>query len=216
MDAYVEPRPGEERAWWLRTLLVLQSPRPVFAALRDESEQALNARQDPVTALVLLCGLGAILAAPSTGRQLDDRAIDGILVAVLAFLAGGLYGGFGYWIGGGALSLGTRVAGGERSYRNARHTLAFAAAPLALSLVLVWPLRLALYGGDAFRSGGADEGPLARALGLVELGLVAWMLLLLVIGIHVVYRLSWVRSIGAVLAAGGMIAGTILLLYLAS
>jgi len=34
----------------------------------------------------------------------------------------------------------------------------FASAPLALSLLLVWPVRLAIYGDDLFRSGGSDTG----------------------------------------------------------
>ena len=36
--------------------------------------------------------------------------------------------------------------------------LGFAAAPLALSLLLVWPVRLAIYGDDLFRTGGSDTG----------------------------------------------------------
>ena len=30
------------RDWWLRTFLVLQRPRPVFVALRDDSKQSLR------------------------------------------------------------------------------------------------------------------------------------------------------------------------------
>ena len=37
------------------------------------------------------------------------------------------------------------------SFRQARHIVGLAAAPLALSLLLVWPVRLAIYGGDVFR-----------------------------------------------------------------
>ena len=39
------------RDWWLRTLLVLQSPRSVFAALRDDSREAAGARQEPIIAI---------------------------------------------------------------------------------------------------------------------------------------------------------------------
>jgi hypothetical protein len=53
-----------ERAWWLRTLAVLQAPTPVFAALRDDSQEAAAARQEPVTAIVLLAGIASVLAAP--------------------------------------------------------------------------------------------------------------------------------------------------------
>ena len=34
---HAEPADTGMRDWWLRTLLVLQRPRPVFVALRDES-----------------------------------------------------------------------------------------------------------------------------------------------------------------------------------
>ena len=46
-----------EKAWFLRALLVLQSPRPVFAALRDDSDEAAEARQDAGGAIVWLAGI---------------------------------------------------------------------------------------------------------------------------------------------------------------
>ena len=189
-----------QRAWWLRAALVLQAPLAVFTALRDDSDEAANARQEPVTALVLLAGIGGVLAGPTTGRLLDDPEIDGLLVAVLVFLAGGLYGLFGYWVGGGALHAGTLGAGAAGSYRRARHVLAFAAAPLALSL-LVWPLRLAIYGSDLFRRGGSDAGAGGRVFDFVELGFVVWAAGLLVVGVHTVYRLSWLRALAALAVA---------------
>src|SRR4051812_22432760 len=45
---------ANERAWLLRALLVLQSPRAVFAALRDDSEETARARAEPIIALVWL------------------------------------------------------------------------------------------------------------------------------------------------------------------
>ena len=44
-----------------------------------------------------------------------------------------------------------QLAGSLGTYRRARHILAFAAVPLALSLS-VWPVRLAIYGTDVWRS----------------------------------------------------------------
>ena len=48
-----DPAPGVGDAgrsgiadWWVRTGLVLSSPRPVFAALRDDSTEAAEQRQD--------------------------------------------------------------------------------------------------------------------------------------------------------------------------
>jgi hypothetical protein len=45
---------GLEREWLLRAVLVLQRPRAVFAALRDDDDVSAQARQEPIVALVLL------------------------------------------------------------------------------------------------------------------------------------------------------------------
>ena len=79
MEAHAEPSQSSgQRDWWLRALLVLQSPGAVFAALRDESDEALEDRQEPVTALVYLAGIGGVLLAPAFGHLHDNFAIDGI------------------------------------------------------------------------------------------------------------------------------------------
>jgi hypothetical protein len=190
-----------ERQWWLRTLAVFQSPRAVFAALRDDSDEQATARQEPIIAIVLLSGIAGILSAGATGRLLDDPAIDGLLVAVLAFLTGALYGAVSYWIGGLFLHAGLRGAGGQGSFRRTRHVLAFAAAPLALSLFVVWPLRLAIYGSDTFRTGGSDEGLGPVVFEAVTGGFVLWSVALLVLGVSVVHGWAWVRALVAVALA---------------
>ena len=99
---------NEEKAWFLRALLVLQSPRPVFAALRDDSDEAAEARQDAVGSIVWLAGIAAVLATTVASTLLDDVELDGSLVAVWAFLAGGLY-GFGlYFVVGKVLHIALR------------------------------------------------------------------------------------------------------------
>ena len=203
MDAHPALRPASaEREWWLRTLAVFQSPRTVFAALRDESREAAEAREEPVLALALLAGMAGVLATPTVGDLLDSRERDALVVAVLVFLAGSLYGLATYWLGGGALYLGLRAAGGEGTYRHARHLLAFAAAPLALLLLVMWPLRLAAYGGDIFREGGADErGAMPWLFEAAELASFAWAAGLLVYGVRIVYRWPLVRSLGALVLA---------------
>jgi hypothetical protein len=203
----VAARAGLEKQWWLRTLAVLQSPTAVFAWLRDDSDEQAGARQEPVLALVLLGGIAANLATSATGRLLDDPAIDSLLVAVLAFLGGGLYGAATYWIGGGAIYLGARAAGGEGSYRRARHVLAFAAVPLALSLLVVWPLRLAAYGSDVFRTGGSDTGAGQWVFDALEAAFFVWAAVLLVVGVRVVHAWPIVRALGALaLAAFALLA----------
>jgi hypothetical protein len=188
-----------ERAWWLRALAVFQSPAAVFAALRDDSEEHAHARQEPALAFALLSGVAGILATPTVGELLDRADFDGVLVAVFVFLAGALYGLATYWIGGGALHLGVRAAGGASSYRQARHTLAFAAAPLVLLVLLLWPLRLAVYGGDVFREGGADEAGVGRwVFAVAEVGFFAWAAALLVLGVSALHGWPLVRSLGAV------------------
>jgi hypothetical protein len=183
-----------ERQWWLRTVAIFQSPRAVFAALRDDSDEQAAARQEPVLTIVFLAGIAGVLSARATGRLLDYWEIDAVLVAVLTFLSGGFYAFVTYWLGGVLLHLGIRAAGGEGSYRRSRHVLAFAAAPLALSLVLVWPVRLAVYGGDSFRAGGADEGAGHWIFTGISIAFAVWAFALLVLGVSIVQRWTLGRT----------------------
>src|ERR671930_628080 len=93
-----EVAPADERAWLARALLVRLDPRPVFAALRDDSEDAARARQEPVLALVLLAGIASILWTSVAGRVMDDPVYDGLVVAVWAFIGGAFYGVFSYFV----------------------------------------------------------------------------------------------------------------------
>jgi hypothetical protein len=210
------PAANLERDWWLRALAVFQSPRPVFAALRDDSQEAANARQEPVLLIVLLAGVAGILTSPSTGTLMDNPERDGLLVAVLVFLTALMYGVATYWIGGAAVYLGLRGAGSKASYRRARHLLAFSAAPLALSLFVVWPVEIAVFGSDLFRTGGADEGAGRWVFDALEGIFVLWALALLVLGVSVVEGWKTVRAIGALgLALFALIAFALVPLLLA-
>jgi hypothetical protein len=195
-EAPTVAEPSREKQWWLRTLAVFQSPRAVFAALRDESKQDMEAREEPVLALILLAGIAGILLVPETGRLLNDPATDdsGAVLAVLVFLTGGIYGIATYWLGGALLYVGLRGAGSAGSYRRARHVFAFAAAPTVLGLVLIWPVRLALYGTDSFRSGGEDNGTVPFLFELAGLGFALWSLGLLIYGISVVEQWRLLRA----------------------
>jgi hypothetical protein len=187
-----------QKEWFRNALLVLREPRQVFGAIGDDSDEAATARQEPIIALVYLAGIAAVLSFSSTSRTLlDDPAIDVALVPVLAFLGGGIYGFAGYWLSGLALHLGIRGAKGEGSYRNARHIFGYALAPLALSLLAVWPARLIAFGGDNFRSGGSDEGTAYWAFTAVELAFAVWSLGLLLVGVREVHGWTLVRSLGA-------------------
>ena len=181
------------RDWWLRALLVLQRPRPVFVALRDDSKESVSDRSEPVLAIVLLAGIAALLPTHTAGTFLDDGSYGGLVVAVWIFLAGSLYGAFGYFVIGGLLYGGSRLLGSHGSYRRSRHVVAFAAAPIALSLVL-WPVKLVLYGNALFRSGGSDHGVGAGIFDALELGFLLWSAALLVIGVRAVHGWTWARA----------------------
>ena len=51
---------------------MLQSPRAVFAALRDDSDEAAEARQDAAGAIVWLAGIAVVLATTVASTLLDD------------------------------------------------------------------------------------------------------------------------------------------------
>lgn len=195
-----------ERAWWLRVPLVLGDPRAVFTALRDDSREAAEARQEPVTAIVFLTGVAAALLAARHGSLLDDRDFDPLLVAVWVIAAGGIQGLFDYWVAGAAVFAGLSGFGEAGRYRNARHLVAFASVPLILSLLVVWPIRLAVFGGDVFRAGGSDHGALAWALDIADAALLVWAAGLVLVGIRVVHQWDWRRTIGAYVLAIGVLA----------
>jgi hypothetical protein len=195
VNAAAEPGASLQREWWVRTLAIFQRPSLVFGALRDDSNEAADARQEPVLAIVLLAGFAGVLSTSLAGRVLDDPNFGGSLFAVLAwaFLGGALYGLFVFWVGGLMVHALIRGFGGSSSYRQARHVVGFAAAPLALSLLLVWPVRIAIYGGDVFRRGGSDTGIGDKIFeGLVFVAF-AWMIVLVVAGVRTVSGLSWPR-----------------------
>ncbi len=197
-----------DRAWWLRVPAVLVSPRTVFFALREDDPDDVAARSEPLLLLVWMAGAAAVLATPTAGALLDKPAYDAVLVAIWAFVAGGIYGAVGYLLFGFALFFGARLLGSLGDFRRARQIVGFSLAPLALSLLVLLPVRLALYGGDAFRDGGPDEGAGEKVLLALQLGFVAWSLGLLVIGVRVVHGWSWLRTL-ATLAAGVALLGAI-------
>ena len=148
-----------------------------------------------------MAGIASVLATPTAADILDQPDYDSVLLAIWAFVAGGFYGFVGYFVVGLALLFGVRLLGSLGDFRRARQTVGFALVPLAASLLAVLPLRLALYGGDTFRAGGADEGAGENALLVLQLAFAAWSLVLLVIGVRVVHGWSWPRTLGAVAAA---------------
>ena len=195
MATKVEPRPAE-RVWLLRALLVLQSPRAVFAAIRDDSNETAQARSEAVLALVWLAGMAAVLASPQMSTLMDDPARDDIGIAsIVIFLAGGMYGGLAYVMLSGVLHAFLRGLGATGSYRRTRHLFAFALTPLALSLVTFWLVRIAVEGRALFKYGGGDRSHVFADLFYV---FVVWTAVLVLIGVRTVLGWSWPRSLAAV------------------
>ena len=110
--------------------------------------------------------------------------------------------GFGVYFG-------VRLLGSLGDFRRARQTVGFALVPLAASLFLTLPLRLALYGGDTFRGGGADEGVGGDVLLGLQLGAAVWSFGLLVIGTVRVHGWSWLRSLASLAAAVALLAAIV-------
>jgi hypothetical protein len=198
-----------DRAWWLRVPAVLLSPRSVFYAVREDDPDDVAARSEPILLVVLLAGMAAVLATPTAGGLLDNPSYDAVLLAIWTFIAGGIYGAVGYFLLGFAIFFGARLLGSLGSFRRERQLVGFALVPLALSLLVLLPLRLALYGGDTFRDGGADEGTGEAVLLGLQLGFAAWSLGLLLLGVHVVHGWDWVRSTAVVVAGAALLAAMV-------
>ena len=201
MSTNIAPAPALERSWWLRAPLVLVAPRAIFASLRDESEEAVEARQEPLLLIATLAAISVVLVSPTFRRMLNDSAVSLVLIPVLAFVAGSLYAATVFWLGGGLLYGAGRRLGSEGTWRRARHVLALASAPLALSLLTFWPVRIAVYGEDLFRTGGDDYGRGDAVFGGVYLGFVAWSVWLLLVGVRTVHGWTWGRAAATIALA---------------
>jgi hypothetical protein len=197
---------GDERVWLLRAVLVLQSPRAVFAGIRDDSDEAAEARQEPAGAIVWLAGIAAVLATSVAGRFLTNPSRDWLVLFAWSFISGGIY-GFGlYYVFGKVLHVGLRRLGSQGSFRRARHLLAYATVPIALALVLYWPIGIAIYGDDLFQIGGADGGAGGDVFAWLFYVFIAWALALLVLGVRVVHGWTWQRSLAGVATATAIVA----------
>jgi hypothetical protein len=172
----------------------------VFVALREDSREASADRAEPILLIVILAGIAGVLTTATAAHLRDDGNFDGILTLIWAFLFGAIYGAFGYFAIGALLHGAGKLLGSQGSYRRARHVLAFAAVPMALSLVL-WPVKLSLYGDDWFRTGGRDTGGGGLAFDLITYAFFLWALGLLVVGVRAVHGWTWARASATVAVA---------------
>ena len=181
----------------------------MFFALRNDDEDDVAARSEPLLAIIWLAGIAAVLATPTAADILDNPEYDAVLLAIWGFIAGGIYGAAGYFVLGFVAYFGARLLGSLGDFRRARQIVGFALVPLAASLLVTLPLRLVLYGGDTFRGGGADEGMGGDVLLGLQLGAAAWSLALLVIGVRVVHGWDWLRTLGSLAAAVALLAAIV-------
>lgn len=193
--------PTRERSWWLRAPAVLVAPRAVFVSLRDETDEAVERRQEPIVAVIGLAGISAILGTPVARQLLNDASMSLSLIPVWAFFGGVVYALAFYWIGGALLFGASRRLGSNGSWRRSRQVLALASAPLALALFTLWPVRIAVYGEDLFRTGGNDYGRGDSIFGAILYAAFAWGCWLLVVGVRSVHGWTYARTLAAVAIA---------------
>lgn len=199
------------RAWWRRVPRIVTAPRPVFEALAETDELDVGARSEPILAITILAGTAAVLLTPVWGQVMDDSSVDGLVVAVVTFVAGLFYGAVGYFLLGLTMWLGTKAVGVDAPFRIARQLVGLAALPLALSLAVLVPLIVVWFGEDWFRDGGSDEGT-GRAVVLgIGLAFALWSLGLLVVGLRATFRLPWQGVAGALGLAIVMVAAVFVL-----
>src|SRR4029079_12623335 len=77
---------------------VLVAPRAVFVSLRDESDEAVDARQEPLLAIAGLAGIAGVLGTPVARQLLNQAGVSPTEVAVWAFLGGLVYAVAVYWL----------------------------------------------------------------------------------------------------------------------
>jgi hypothetical protein len=137
----------------------------------------------------------------SVARTILNGGGSWIVVPIWAFFGGMFYAFAVYWLGGGLLYAASRRLGSLGGWRRSRHLVALASAPVALSLVTVWPVRIAVYGKQLFFTGGDDFGRGDAIFGGLVFATFAWSLYLLIVGVRTVHGWTWGRTLAAVALA---------------
>jgi hypothetical protein len=194
------------RAWWRLTPRVLTRPSDVYDALKEDDETDVDARSEPILAIVIVAGMAGILLTPAWATLLDDESLDWLVIAVITFIGGLFYGTAGYFLLGIVVWAGAHAVGFDVRGRAARQLVAFCALPFALSLLLTLPTIAVAFGYDWFRTGGSDDGT-GRAIVLaIGAAFAAWSLALLAFGLRRTFGLPWGAVAGALALAAVIIA----------
>jgi Yip1 domain len=193
-------------AWWSRVPKVVTAPRAVFDALAETDDLDVDARSEPVLAITILAGIAGVLLSPAWGTIMDDGSVDVLVVVVVTFVAGLLYGAVGYFLLGLVVWLGAKAVGVDTPFRIARQLVGLSALPLALSLVVLVPAIAIAFGEDWFHSGGADEGTGEALLIGIGLAFATWSVALVALGLRTTFRLPWRGVVGALALAAVIVA----------
>jgi hypothetical protein len=194
------------RRWWRLVPRLVTHPTEVFVALRDDDEVDVDARSEPILAIVIVAGMAGILLTPAWATLIDEESLDWMVIAVITFIGGLFYGAAGYFLLGLVVWLGARAVGLEAPGRTARQVVGFAALPFALSFVVTVPIVLVGFGYDWFHTGGSDDGT-GRAIVLsIALVFALWSLGLLALGLRTAFELPWRGVAGALALAAVIIA----------
>ena len=194
------------RLWWRLVPRLLTHPSEVFVALREDDHVDIEARSEPILAIVLVAGMAAMLLTPAWGTLLDEESLDWMVLAVVTFIGGLLYGAFGYFLLGFVVWLGARGVGVDTPARPARQVVAFSALPFALSILITVPAIVFAFGTDWFRTGGSDDGTGRVIVLAVGLAFALWSLGLLALGLRTTFELPWRGVAGAMALAAVMVA----------
>jgi len=194
------------RQWWRRVPRLLTGPREVFVALRDDDEVDVDARSEPILAIVIVAGMAGILLTPAWATLLDDQSLDWLVLCVVTFIGGLFYGAAGYFLLGLVVWLGARAVGLETRGRKARQLVGFAALPFALSILVSQPAIVFGFGYDWFRTGGSDAGAGHIVVVSAGLALALWSLGLLALGLRTTFELPWRGVVGALALAAVIVA----------
>ncbi len=199
------------RRWWRLLPRVLTRPTEAFVALRDDEHVDVEARSEPILAIVLMAGMAAMLLTPAWGTLLDEESLDWLVLAVVTFIGGLLYGAFGYFLLGFVVWLGARGVGVDTPARPVRQVVAFSALPFALSLLITVPAIVLAFGTDWFRTGGSDDGAGRVIVLAVGLAFGLWSLGLLALGLRTTFELPW-RGVAGALALAAVLVGALAVL----
>jgi hypothetical protein len=194
------------RRWWRLLPRLLTHPVEVFVALREDDETDVEARSEPILAIVLVAGMAGILLTPAWATLVDDQSLDGITLAVVTFIGGILYGAAGYFLLGLVVWLGARGVGVDSRAREVRQLVGLAALPFALSILVTVPAILLVFGTDWFRTGGSDAGAGHAVVTSVGLLCALWSVGLLALGLRTTFALPWRGVVGALSLAAVIVA----------